>query len=189
MLPVHIERPTLPDLRVNDPTLQIPPLPDLDVPAIEDAQFRITDPTLPDLNIPTIDALAIEQSQVYASLEEIPNLSIDTPNLAIDAPNLAPLALDPIEKRPQIGLDPIPPVQREAPDIGAQTTDIQLPPPQAISVPALHQTTNNTTENASETTEITNNINIYQQPGEDADALKDRVIDAIVRERRTGYYD
>ena len=164
--PVVIERPALPNLRINDPTLNIPPIPNLEVPAVE-----------------------IEQSQVYASLEEIPNLSIDTPNLAVDAPNLAPLALDPIEKLPQIGLDPIPPVHVEAPDSEAQTTDIQLPPPQVISVPALHQTTNNNTESSEQKTEIVNNITINQQPGENADELTERLMEGMRREWRAGYHD
>ena len=212
-----ITDPTLPDLNINDPMVQVPPMPALDVPAIEtptldaletpnlalDApnvsvndpilqippvpDLKITEPTLPGLKMPAIDALTIEQSQVYASLEEIPNLTIEAPNVgALDAPSVDPIGF---QKPPDLRLDPIPPIHVNTPEIETQFSGVQMPQPQTVSVPALHQTTNNNTESSEQKTEIVQNITINQQPGEDASELLDRLRDEIKKEGRASYYD
>ena len=215
----EIQTPVLPDLRTEDPgiaQIDAPVLPELNTPSMEDVS--ITEPTLPELKVPAIDELKIEQlhkpvtvdespfgetlpelnlqamdsltvqeSQVFATFDEIPSLAIDAPNLdTLDAPYIRPLEF---QKPPYLETEPFPKIGLDSPDLVERYPKIEIPEPQTINTPALHQTTNNNSESRDENVEITNNITINQQPGEDAEALTARVLGEIERQGRTRYYD
>ena len=111
--------------------------------------------------------------------------ALDT--LTVEQPSLAPLGY---EQPPHLALDPVPPITIETPETEtAQFADIQLPPPQTVSVPAFHSTETHNTETREESTEIVQNITIHQQPGESTSELVERLKEELRKEGRAFYYD
>ena len=151
---------------MDTPEIQTPSLPELKVPPV-----AIERPAIPNLEVndPTLQTPPIPDLEVPPVAIERPAI----PNLEVNDPNVS---LNPGEDTNRTS---------ETPELPT----IDLPPPQSISVPALHQTTNNNTENASENVEVTNNLNIYQQPGEDAEELTARIMLELERQGRARYYD
>ena len=188
-----IEKPTLEAL-----TVEMPAAPSLDMPAIEKPTLEaltvempqkigVDDPTVPALKVPALDALEIQGAQVYVTVDEIPSLSVESPVVDFaELPSLKPLAFD---KPPPIGYDVPPAVETTRTESIAALPEIVIPSPQQVSVPNLNTTENNTTENAGDAVEVTNTINVYQQPNEDTEALTARILQELERHGRTRYYD
>ena len=94
-------------------------------------------------------------------------------------------------RSPEAGLDiqtPEVPINTPTPSVDVPPVDI--PSPASVNVPPItrrNETTDNTREG--DTVEITNNFNIYQQPGESVEDLTAQIMAELERQGRTRYYE
>ena len=157
------------DIKTPDVNVNTPPIPRPEFPALEKEKKKkeildvlIEKPPPSEMTPPKI---MTPELPILAS----PHIDqLDSP--VIDSPSIPSIA------NPQLEHDPI------------EITASELPV-QRIEVKPIQVDRSNQTEKKGDNIEITNNITITQQPGEDGKALADRVLREIKRNNRTGAYD
>ena len=172
-----LSAPEIPQL--NSPVLAAPTISPIQVQSITNPHLEydplvapeFTMPGVPPINSPVLTAPDIPQlDNPVLSAPEIP--PIDSPVLS--TPEITPIQVQSIAN-PQLEHDPIEIATSE-------------PPVHRVEISPIRVETSEKSESG-DTVEITNTFNIYQQPGEDAQVLAEKVAKIWKKDRRTGAYD
>ena len=149
-----------PDIPLGAET-KTPEISDIKIAGIEERT-----PEAPDIRRPIVERRTPEVPDI-----RIPGIEGRTPEAGLNI------------RTPEVGLNietsEVPPLE---------IPSIDVPRPESIDVPRIERE-GNIDNRREEKTEITQNITIYQQPNEDAQALTERIMTELERQGRTRYYD
>ena len=164
-----IDSPVLsaPDIQqLNSPVISPPTIDPIPVQSIANPQLEYDPLVSPEFTMPGVPPI----DSPVLSAPDIPQM--DSPVLA--APEISPIPVQSVAN-PQLEHDPIEVATSE-------------PPVHRVEISPIRVEASQNSESG-DTVEITNNFNIYQQPGEDADVVAQKVAKIWKKDRRTGAYD
>ena len=176
------------------PDLDMPPAPALEMPAMPDLEM----PAMPALEMPPAPAVETARRSVPATVEtarrsvpatvEMPGVPplvvVEMPADLMDTERNASKARLPIGEN--LSVSPPPVVSMPAPRVQVDVREQSIAPIVPPTPAQRHEQVG--AGNTGGTTEITNNITIHQQPGEDAEMLTARILRELERRHRTEAY-